>query len=81
LANDYLRPQIIKDKKLPKGFMFWTFVTMYSALRFIVGFFRAPDPQLGFILGPLTMGQILSIIMFSIGAIFLYKVYKKNIND
>ena len=72
---------IIKDKKLPKGFMFWTFVVMYSASRFIVGFFRAPDPQLGFILGPLTMGQILNIIMFSIGAIFLYRVYKKNSND
>jgi len=72
---------VIKDRNLPKGFMFWTFVVMYSALRFIVGFFRAPDPQLGFILGPLTMGQILSITTFSIGVIFLYRVYKKNSND
>jgi len=72
---------IIKDKKLPKGFMFWTFVVMYSTLRFIVGFFRAPDPQLGFILGPLTMGQILSITMFLVGIFFLYRVYKKNSNN
>jgi len=69
---------VIKDKNLPKGFMFWLFVVMYSTLRFIVGFFRAPDPQLGFILGPLTMGQILSIIMFFVGIYFLNRVYKNN---
>jgi len=68
---------IIKDKKLPKGFMFWLFVVMYSALRFTVEFFRQPDPQLGFIIGWLTMGQILSIIMFLVGIIFIVKVYKQ----
>ncbi len=66
----------LKDKKLPKGFIFWLFITMYSALRFIVEFFREPDLQLGFILGPLTMGQVLSIIMFVVGAFFIYKVSK-----
>jgi len=68
----------IKDNKLPKGFMFWLFVTMYSAFRFTVEFFRQPDPQLGFIIGFLTMGQILSIIMFLIGIYFLNKVYKNS---
>jgi len=68
----------IKDKKLPKGFMFWLFVVMYSALRFTVEFFREPDPQLGFIIGWLTMGQILSIIMFVIGIFFIIRVYKKS---
>lgn len=67
----------IKDKNLPKGFMFWLFVVMYSALRFTVEFFRQPDSQLGFILGPLTMGQILSVVMFAIGLFFIYKVSKK----
>jgi len=66
---------VVKDKNLPKGFMFWSFVVMYSTLRFIVGFFRAPDPQLGFILGPLTMGQILNIIMFLVGVFFIYRIY------
>lgn len=69
---------VVKDKNLPKGFMFWLFIVMYSTLRFIVGFFRVPDPQLGFILGPLTMGQILNIIMFFIGIFFIHRVYKKN---
>tara|TARA_B100000315_G_scaffold252245_1_gene288653 strand:- start:1710 stop:2477 length:768 start_codon:yes stop_codon:yes gene_type:complete len=67
----------IKDKKLPKGFMFWLFVVMYSALRFIVEFFRAPDEQLGFIIGFLTMGQILSVVTLLIGLFFIYKVSKK----
>ena len=64
----------IKGKQLPKGFMFWLFVIMYSILRFTVEFFRQPDPQLGFIIGFLTMGQILSIIMFVIGLVFMYKI-------
>jgi len=67
----------IKDKKLPKGFMFWSFVIMYSFLRFTVEFFRQPDPQLGFIIGFLTTGQILSIIMFVVGIGFMYKINKK----
>ena len=68
----------IKDKTLPKGFMFWLFVVMYSALRFAVEFFRVPDEQLGFIISWLTMGQILSIVMFLVGLFFIYKVSKKN---
>src|SRR3989338_4508770 len=71
----------IKDKKLPKGFMFWMFVVMYSLSRFTVEFFRQPDEQLGFIIGFLSMGQILSIIMFSVGAFFLYGLYKKSSNN
>jgi len=66
----------LSDKKLPKGFIFWLFVVMYSALRFIVEFFRQPDEQLGFI-GFLTMGQVLSIVMFVIGIFFIYRVSHK----
>ena len=54
---------------------------MYSILRFTMEFFRQPDEQLGFIIGFLSMGQILSIIMFSIGAFFLYRLYKKSSNN
>ncbi len=66
-----------KNMKLPRGFLFWLFVTLYSFLRFVVEFFREPDTQLGFFFGWLTMGQLLSIIMFSIGFYFLHKIYKK----
>lgn len=68
----------IKDKKLPKGFMFWLFVIMYSALRFAVEFFRQPDEQLGFIASWLTMGQLLSIVMFFVGIFFMYKITHKS---
>jgi phosphatidylglycerol---prolipoprotein diacylglyceryl transferase len=70
----------LKNYKLPKGFLFWSFVTMYSFLRFVVEFFREPDPQLGFFFGFLSMGQILSIIMFPIGLYFLFKIYKTSQN-
>tara|TARA_Y100000294_G_scaffold169362_1_gene180429 strand:+ start:87 stop:857 length:771 start_codon:yes stop_codon:yes gene_type:complete len=68
---------VIKDKQLPAGFMFWSFVIMYSVLRFFVEFFRQPDEQLGFIIGFLSMGQILSVIMFSVGMVFMYKIVHK----
>ena len=72
---------VIKDKVLPRGFMFWTFVIMYSILRFTVEFFRQPDEQIGFIIGFLSMGQILSIITLTVGIIFMYKITsKKSVN-
>jgi len=63
----------IRNKKLKKGFLFWLFVIMYSLLRFFIEFFRAPDLQLGFIFG-ITMGQLLSIIMFFVGIYFIAKL-------
>lgn len=66
----------IKDKKLPKGFLFWLFVIMYSFLRFFIEFFRAPDEQLGFILFGLTMGQLLNLAMFFIGLFFIVRLNK-----
>ena len=62
----------IRNYKLPTGMLFTYFLFMYSILRFIVGFFRAPDPQLGFLIFGLTMGQILNILLL-IFAIYLYR--------
>ena len=67
---------LIKDKKLPKGFMFWSFVTLYGLLRTIMEFFRQPDEQLGFILNYFTMGQLLSFPMFLIGLYMLFRLNK-----
>jgi len=66
----------LKNKKLPKGALFLIFVCAYSFLRFFIGFFRAPDPQIGFIYA-LTLGQILNIIMFFIGMFLLYKLKRE----
>jgi phosphatidylglycerol:prolipoprotein diacylglycerol transferase len=50
------------------------FVGGYGVMRFIVEFFREPDPQLGYYFGFLTMGQILCLIMLPIA----YGVYKNS---
>lgn len=67
---------LIKDKRLPKGFMFWSFVALYGLFRTIVEFFRQPDEQLGFIFGYFTMGQLLSFPLFLIGIYMLFKLNK-----
>ncbi len=67
----------IKDKKLKDGTLFWSFILMYSSFRFFIEFFRAPDEQIGFILG-LTMGQWLCLIMFFIGICFIININKIN---
>jgi phosphatidylglycerol:prolipoprotein diacylglycerol transferase len=61
----------MKDKKLPVGGLLAVFVFLYGVFRFFVEFFREPDPQVGFVLGPLTMGQILTSFMI-IGGIVLF---------
>ncbi len=65
----------LKDKKLPDGGLLAVFLSFYGLFRFIVEFFRQPDPQLGFILGPFTMGQILCSFMI-VGGILLYLYLK-----
>lgn len=58
---------IVGRKERPAGVEFWTFVAGYGLFRFIVEFFREPDSQLGFLLGPFSMGQLLSFPMFLLG--------------
>ena len=71
----------LRNKKLPRGFLFWSFVTMYSFLRFFIEFVREPDPQLGFLIFNLTMGQILSSVMFVIGIYFLVRLKNSKKSD
>lgn len=72
---------LIKGKSLPKGFMFWSFVTMYGLLRAIAEFFRQPDEQIGFIFNYFTMGQLLSFPLFLIGMYMLIKLSKKDFKN
>jgi len=72
----------VKDKKLPRGVMFSLFLMMYSSFRFIVEFFRQPDPQLGFVISVFSMGQLLTIPVFLAGLglftyFYFHKSYKK----
>jgi len=49
------------------------FLLGYGTFRFLVEFFREPDPHLGFIaFGWLTMGQLLSLPMIAFGGLLLF---------
>jgi phosphatidylglycerol:prolipoprotein diacylglycerol transferase len=51
------------------------FLVGYAIIRFSLEFTRQPDAQLGFVVGALSMGQLLSMIMFVAGAALLGWVY------
>jgi phosphatidylglycerol:prolipoprotein diacylglycerol transferase len=62
---------LVKDKNLPSGGLLALFLTLYGVFRFFVEFFREPDFQLGFVLGPFSMGQVLCSFMI-VGGIILF---------
>ncbi|MBR8465693.1 prolipoprotein diacylglyceryl transferase [Campylobacter sp. faydin G-140] len=55
------------------------YAMLYTLARFICEFYREPDSGLGFIFLGLSMGQILSIIMFSAGLMAYAILKRKNI--
>ena len=57
-----------------EGELIGVYLTTYGIARFICEFWREPDPQLGFIVGWLTMGQILSLFLIGVGiGIVIYR--------
>jgi phosphatidylglycerol---prolipoprotein diacylglyceryl transferase len=69
---------MLKDRIRTVGVLTSLFITLYGVFRFVVEFFREPDPQLGFVLGPFTMGQILSATMVLTGVSLLCLRLKKH---
>ncbi len=53
------------------GMLSGLFLTGYGVARFFVEFFREPDSFLGFVLGPFSMGQVLSSGMIVAGLAIL----------
>ena len=62
---------ILHKKSFRQGMMVGFFLTLYGTFRFFLEFFREPDIQLGFIVGPLTMGQLLSASMIGAGVLVI----------
>jgi len=58
-----------KDRIRRPGMLTSLFLVLYGCFRFFLEFFREPDPQLGFVLSFLTMGQILSLLMILAGGL------------
>lgn len=54
------------------GFLSGAFLAGYGLSRFAVEFFREPDPQLGYVLGFMTMGQVLCVPMMLAGLFFMF---------
>ena len=60
-------------KPRPRGMVLGLFLLAYGFFRFLVEFFRQPDPQLGFVvLDFLTMGQVLSLPMITAGGLLFW---------
>ncbi|EAS49907.1 prolipoprotein diacylglyceryl transferase [Aurantimonas manganoxydans SI85-9A1] len=53
------------------GIITGVFLLGYGLSRITVELFRMPDPQLGFLYGGLTMGQILSLPMVLLGILLV----------
>lgn len=51
-----------------QGGLAGVFLMLYGVSRIIVEFYREPDAQLGFVAGPFSMGQVLSVVMVAGGA-------------
>ena len=70
LLNFFRKKFALKKPGLVSSF----FLIFYSIFRFILEFYRAPDPQIGYLLFHLTFGQILSVVFLLFGiAIFVKK--------
>jgi phosphatidylglycerol:prolipoprotein diacylglycerol transferase len=62
----------IRRLKAPRGAMLAFYLIGYGTVRFFIEFFREPDAHLGFVLGFLSMGQVLCAGMIAAGgALFL----------
>lgn len=70
---------IVGRRETPPGTVFWSFIGGYGVFRSFAELFREPDAHLGFLLGPLTMGQLLSIPMVFLGAFMIFRGYRKPI--
>jgi phosphatidylglycerol:prolipoprotein diacylglycerol transferase len=57
------------------GLLTGVFLSGYGLARFLVEFVREPDAQFGFVLGPFSMGQILSIPVFLLGVYLMLRAW------
>jgi phosphatidylglycerol:prolipoprotein diacylglycerol transferase len=62
----------LKDREFRPGTLVSVFLVGYGVIRFILEFFRQPDPQVGLLWNFLSMGQVLCLAMIIAGFI-LYR--------
>lgn len=69
---------ILRNRPFRPGSLTALFLVFYGLSRFAAEFFREPDAHLGFILGALTMGQVLSGLMILAGGFLLAVLPRKS---
>jgi len=62
---------ILRKRRPFDGYMLSLYIIGYGLVRFFIEFFREPDEQLGFVMGPFSMGQLLCLLMV-LGGIAIY---------
>jgi phosphatidylglycerol:prolipoprotein diacylglycerol transferase len=67
----------LRKKPFKDGMMIAFFLLFYGVIRFLIEFLKEPDPQLGFLLGYFTMGQILCMAMI-VTSILLFLYLNRN---
>jgi phosphatidylglycerol:prolipoprotein diacylglycerol transferase len=67
----------IRKKSSFDGFLLAIYILGYGFVRFVIEYFREPDPNHGLIWGVLSMGQVLCLLMMLIGAC-IYMVRRKH---
>jgi phosphatidylglycerol:prolipoprotein diacylglycerol transferase len=67
---------MLSRRKRADGTYIGVFLIMYGVARFLIEYVREPDPQLGLILGPLSMGQLLTLPMIGAGAWLLWRAVR-----
>lgn len=64
-------------KNLPKGFLFWLFMLMFSVFRFFTEFYKDLPFGYGLQAYGLNLAQYLSIFILVISVIYMFKIFKK----
>lgn len=69
----------LSRKRPPRvqGTFLGTFAVGYGIARFLVEFVRVPDAQLGYLFGPITMGQLLSVPVIVAGVLVLVWAHRR----
>ncbi|HOG18574.1 MAG TPA: prolipoprotein diacylglyceryl transferase [Syntrophales bacterium] len=68
---------LIRRRRPFEGSLLALYIAGYGLVRFFIEFFREPDAHLGFVLGALSMGQALCLIMILTGAaLYFYRMYR-----
>jgi phosphatidylglycerol:prolipoprotein diacylglycerol transferase len=72
---------VLSRRRRPDGMLIGTLLTLYATFRTFVEFFREPDAQLGFIVGPFTMGQMLTLPLFVAGVWLVWRALRAEAGD